>query len=219
MLKKLRMKAILGACTALFAAASVQAAIVSSTGNVEVLTGAPASVVEGQLADADKLRAFNEKQGFVLQQSLLVDYVSPLYTSAGFIAAGTVVDSHFLNFDVPANRPRTTRSGTVTFDGLILGLIFSNNYLDLSDPILGAVGTTYPTGVERRFFNETGDLFTVTGGQLTFNFTSRVNNNGIDQMRIVTASAAQPIPEPGTLALFGLAMVGLVGTARLKRRS
>ena len=209
-------KALLAASLALLGAASAQAAIVGYSGAVTVLGASPVSLLEGALESDTTVHAFNERQGLTLASALSVDFVPPSFTSAGSIAAGTRISSHIIHFDsVDGGRSPTGLTGSVTFDGQILGLIFNDPRLNATDSLLGAPGTAYPGGVVgRRFlFSEGSDVFSISGGQLTFNFTSFVSDGFIDQMRIVTAA----VPTPGSLALAGLGLLALGASARARR--
>lgn len=211
------------AATVLLAGASAQGAIVSGSGAVSVIS-APTSVAPGALESNTTVYAFNEKQGLVLTSALAVDFIPPLFASAGTIASGQKVDSHFVHFDRAGATGTNTLSGSVTFDGIILGLIFDNGSLDGTDGLLGSASTTYPaSGNPGRRFDfgpeASTDIFTISGGQLTFNFTSVTSGINIDQMRIVTATPAAPIPEPGSLVLAGLALLSLAGMRSRRKQS
>lgn len=209
-------KLIGAAALAVLGATTAHAAIVSQAGAVTLLGNAPASVLEGALESDTTVYAFNEKQGLTLSSGLLVNFVAPGFTSSGIIAAGTRVSSHFVHFDSVDDGISPARlTGSVSFDAPILGLIFSDARLNATDQLLGALGTTYPGGVAGRRFasGEAGDLFSISGGQLTFNFTSVVGDRFVDQMRVVTAA----VPTPGSLALAGVALLALAGVGR--RRS
>jgi hypothetical protein len=123
------------------------------------------------------------------------------------VVAGPV-SSHFIHLDFPT--PASV-IGTVTFNAPIIGVAFSDTFLDLSDAPCGALGTVYPTGFVGRGFNSVG-LISINANVLRFEF--RPTATGAldpEQVRVFTRG----VPEPGALALLGLG--GL--TALRRRRS
>jgi hypothetical protein len=158
-------------------ATGVFAAVQSTTPNM-VPIAPPSSVVEGQVEDNTDVYVFDEKQSIVLSSSLTPDIGST-------IPAGTVVSSHFVHFDAVGRfSPVQTGTGSVIFDGNILGLFTTNAGLSATDATFGATGTTYPTGQERKL--ETSgwiDIATPSGATLT---VTLYTNTGIDQIRVIT---------------------------------
>jgi hypothetical protein len=127
--------------------------------------------------------------------------------------------------------PRPTRSGTYTD---ILGVFFaprSNLYTDfLSMTISGAGSLGEPWEV--RIFGDYGYLETFAGvGNQVFSVSRQTRDilgfeflgtgtQGLDNLSIgeLTAGSFVATPEPGTLALFGLGLAGLVRAARKRAR-
>ena len=108
----------------------------------DVLASPPASVVDSSEAGGaanDHQQAFTERRGVVLPADLAVD--------GGVVAAGTVVDSHMIFFNVADGMPgRSSYRQTWTFDGPVLGVMSdANGALEAaSSELLGAPDTTYP---------------------------------------------------------------------------
>ncbi len=181
------------------------ASIVGTTGGVTPLGSPPAACGLGQLTGLTAY-AWDEKQNVPL--SLAVDMVnnpgSSLTPTPGAISG--VYSSHFLHFDgVPGVLGVT---GTITFSGPIVAVIFRSQLLDLSDSPAGAPTTIYPTGYPFRGQGSTPPSFiTVNSNVLSFNLNTIVPNNWVTQYRVITQS-----PAPGSAALLGIA--GLVGARR-----
>ena len=151
----------------------------SSRGDMAAIIDAPPSVYDDAFF-AHGMRGFDERQGVVLRDKLLVD--------GGSIAAGTVVDSHLIFLSPFPDHP--TRHVTVTwrFSGPVLG-VMSDTHCSLqmrSDPLLGKPGTQYPgrsafRGMELRL----GDHYEIAGEALIVTMT--VPQLG-DWIRVITAT-------------------------------
>jgi hypothetical protein len=205
-------------CTLLMAAPAA-AAISSVSGDVSVI-GAPASTLEGDLESDTQIFLFAGQSQVTLASALTVDVTSagtydnnnlpPLGGSQ--IAAGSLVESYFINLDVASGFQ--TLSGSVTFDSEILGVIVYTTTLEGgSDADLGSPTTTYiPAGSDdNRGLDFGPDSITLSSDLMTLSFTLRDNQTRVDQIRVITVST----PEPSTALLL---TTGLLGLAILGRR-
>jgi hypothetical protein len=175
--------------------------LISTTGQIDVLSSPPASVQRGQLQSNTNIFAFNEQARLTLSTAVSVDITSPgTYTTVasltpGTISAGTQVSSYFLHSD-PVNN-NAMFDGSVTFSTPILGVIVLSGTLSSSDAQLGATGTTYPT-------NDSGRGLELTAGQDFVTLSSNLRtltvhfftHDNVDEVRIITA-----VPEPSSLVL------------------
>ena len=185
------------------------AATISTTGDMTLIL-APPDVTLNAFESDTEIWIFDEVQNFVLAADLSVNFGG----SGGKISAGTRINSHFVHKDILGGL--ITLSGTATFDGTILGIIASPALLDASDSILGLVGTTYPTGLDRRGtqIGEGGasaDSIIFAGNTLTLTSES---SSRPDQLRVITAASVVPVP--AAVWLFGSGLIGLIGVARRK---
>jgi hypothetical protein len=163
-------------------ATGVFAAVTFVTGDMVFLYPPPASVVAGAHESNDEFYVFNEKQSIRLSSDLLTDDYET-------IPAGTSVNSHLVHFDpVGSPSPAVSVSGSVNFDGDILGLYHTNEGLDNTDSTFGLAGTTYPTGSNRKLdlSGSGADTVTVDGSNLAVDLHA---TTGIDQIRVITAGA------------------------------
>jgi CSLREA domain-containing protein len=119
--------------------------------------------------------------------------------SEGVIPAGTVVRSHLLHADrledfcCFASGDFAYFTATVTFDEEILGIVTSDARLDASD-LLGAAGTTYPTGWDDRGLDfalgpgtANDEFITLSADRRSITVRFHVGN-GLDEIRVVTAA-------------------------------
>jgi hypothetical protein len=171
-------------------ATGVFAAVTFVTGDMVFLSPPPASVVDGALESSDEVYVFNERQNVRLSSSLLTD-------DSETIPAGKFVNSHLVHFDPvgSSSSPVVSVSGSVNFDGEILGLFTTNDGLDNTDATFGLSGTQYPTG-ENRKLDEGGvnvDTATVDGSNLAVELRASF---GIDQVRVITVHQRAPTPGP-----------------------
>lgn len=186
----------LTAVTVVFASAgNVQADLIAG----QDIIAAPASVLDNAPGWTNNLQqAFNERQGVTLAADLAVD--------GGWIAGGTVVDSHmiFLNTAI-GDRNAFDQNVLWTFSDVVLGVMSDRRgrLERASNAILGAPGTMYPgafdyRGLERR------DSYTIVGNTITVSML--VSQPG-DWIRVITAAA------PGSL-LLGVLGVSICGWIR-----
>lgn len=151
----------------------------SSRGEAATIITAPASVYDDAFF-ANAMRGFDERQGVVLRQRLLVD--------GGAIAAGTAVDSHLIFLSPYPDHPTRHVAVSWRFSGPVLG-VMSDTHCELqmqSDALLGNPGTRYPgrsafRGMERRL----GDHYQIAAEIITVTMT--VPQLG-DWIRVITAT-------------------------------
>jgi hypothetical protein len=192
----------------------------SETGMIQIISPPP-SVKQGELMSDTVINTFAEHHELTLTSNVQVDdtkagtFTNDASLVGGTIASGTKVDSYL--FTSNPTSPSVTYDASVTFSSAILGVIVLSNSLDLTDTQLGHAGTKYPNGDGGRglelardqdFFTLSADLKT-----LTFHFFTHGN---VDEVRVITAAT---VPEPFSSALLGLGGFGLLGIARLRRKS
>ncbi len=204
----------------LVCASAASAGIVGVGGSV-VHIQAPASAEPNALTST-WIHAWNEKQGVVLEHSLVVNAAQPgtyqyeTDLSPAAIMSGTVVNSHYIHFDTPGE-DELILSGWVTFDAPILGVIAAGdnpgwNLLESTD-FLGAPGTLYPGGLKHRGLELPNgiDTFTISQDRMTLIIDQfRVVKPG-DHVRVIT----ETVPAPGAMTLAGLG--GLLALGRRRR--
>ncbi len=172
---------------------------------------------------------FEEKQDVTLGDPLSVDiglsgipgvYMTGDAYAPGVIPAGTEVSSFFVHFDTP-NVDHQSMQVVIQTDADILGVILTDSLLDDSDPILGAPGTTYPTGLALRgtTSDPTEGNDKVVIGYPADNYARTLIitfdvENVLDQIRVITV-----VPEPSSAALAFVAMVALGGAVWRRRRT
>lgn len=177
----------------------------SSAGFSGQITPAPGLVTDAAVTNQAQ-QGFNEQQ--------LVSLAADLAVDGGTIAQGTNVASHmiFLN-------KATSESGVLShigvewmFDGKILGVMSDpgGTLEAASNALLGAAGTIYPGAFGARGM-EGSDSYTIDGDKLTV--TMRVTQPG-DWIRVIT-----DVPEPASMALFGLGLMGLGFSRRRKNHA
>jgi len=188
-------------------AAPALASITSFSGSTTLLGSPPPACTPGTLQGFNA-HAWNEKQN-TLFTNLFVDESQNPGSNSGAIPAilNGPFDSHFLHFEpLPG---AIGASGTLTFSGTIVGVMFVNTSLDNSDVMCGSNTTLYPTTYPLRGLNSASTI-SYTGNVLTFNLWAAVPTNDLAQVRIIT----HPVPTPGAVALLGL---GGLAIARRRR--
>ncbi len=186
----------------------------SSAGVNASIIAAPAFAQNANLANQAQ-QGFNEAQGILTTVAHAID-------GGGSIAAGTNVNSHMIFLNKANSVGGTLSHGSVEweFDGIILGVMSDSlgNLEAASTFELGNAGTAYDAPFTARGLEAMGtgfsatDGYTVAGNKITVGM--RVTQPG-DWIRVVTATA---VPVPGTIALMGLGLVGLLGFGRRQRQ-
>lgn len=207
---KLSYLCALVATSALFAAPVAHAAVVNgnvtggtSLGSFELLVSPPAAAGPDAF-QSPNLIAFDEQQDVLLTSPLMV---GPSVT----IPAGVTVSSHYVAFDPSMG---STIQGSVLFDEPILAIVGAPPALNATEALFGAIGTTYSVapaiGPE---LPNADNIFVSMGNPSRLIFQAAANSPG-DQVRVLTGI----IPEPATITLMLLAMVGGVGVSRGDQR-
>lgn len=204
------MRYVLSGICVMAAGSSCFGAIVGTTG-AGLLVAPPPSLAPGVFANSTTVFVMNEKQG-VLFNGVIDKYLPTIGTPYVLSSATPVnpgpkwVNSHLIHFDNQGQPQAGIVTGTVTFDKAIIGVIFTNQRLDLSDAALGNPGTVYPFGVANRGFSSVIDTFTLLS-PWTLRFTL-ANGGAMDEIRVLT------LPTPGSVAFLGLGAAALVRRRR-----
>jgi plastocyanin len=198
-------------------AGGAKAAISSVSGQIVQISPPPSVMFDGDngaLESNDHMFTFEERQNVTLASDLATDISQPgTYgpdcgcnpLTPGSIAAGTTVSSVFVHAD-PVGSPSKPNvlQATVVTDSDILGIEVCGNAsphcgvngLDISDPILGAPGTLYPTDVFGRSMNFSTQkdflIWVIDNRTVMIQTATRQH---ADQIRIITKGT----PPPGTI--------------------
>ena len=165
--------------------------------------GSPNSVGNDNF-QSPNLFGFDENQNIVLGAGLSADILA-----GAPLVAGDTVASHYIFFD-----PLSTlhMMGTVNFAFAIVAVLTTTGTLAASD-FLANTGINYLNPTLRGL--EAGDFVTISGAQ-QITFDTSASSPG-DYIRVLTAfspSAVSSVPEPSTLALFTLGLVGFAASWR-----
>jgi hypothetical protein len=174
------------------------------------------------------LLAWDEQQNLTLASDLRIDRVAdetaPFIreeNGAFFIVAGTIVSSHYLQWD-PLGSSGTVE-GTVNLDSTVYGFITDTGRLADTDALLGLPGFDYNDFGARGL--EAQDFIEFAGSSVNVRWTA---SSPGDWTRLLTAfspgggdggngggNGGSSVPEPSTL---GLLVAGLLGTLAARRR-
>ena len=171
----------------------------------------------------------SDTQIFVFDEQQDIAFTDAQSLDFGNIADGTLVNSHYVQFD-PTSPSGSVGAGSITFDGPVLGVIVSTDFLNQG---LGAFGDSdsyfglatslgaYPTGLDpsARGLGSPDDDLLITLGSNTLVINSLDIPGGtaagnLDGFRVLTAATPVPVP-----TAFVLLTSALVGAGLLRRRT
>ena len=155
-----------------------------SGGLLRFLGSPPASADFGVNESSSQFTCFRERSAYTLPQSVSVDLVPS--GGGGTVPGGTVVDSFFLIFD-PVGHSSASISGTVTFSGEILGVIFRAGLLNKSDAICGSPTTTYPSSTGGRGVEEGEGKITIAADRQTLVISGMYSGGVGESVRVLVA--------------------------------
>lgn len=193
----------------------------SSAGTAAAIIAAPPNALDDIVFNTG-MEGFNEAQGVVTTVAHATD--------GGFIPLGTRVNSHMIFLNSQGTASLSHFSVAWTFDGAIIGVMSdSNGNLEAASTFeLGAPGTNYTVTFSgsgpaapfaaRGLEANDGEGDGPNDGYMLINpFTLLVGmyvTEPGDWIRVVTAT---PVPEPSSLVIFGLGMLGLGMLLRRRR--
>lgn len=179
--------------------------------------GLPNSVGNNTFQDPN-LYGFNEEQNITITSTLLTDVGITL-------TSGMTVASHYIFFDPEGS---TSVIGTVDFDSEVLAIMTSTVNLANTD-FLANTGVNYLNPALRGL--ELGDSIWISGtNQISLEWVASTPG---DYVRVLTdwspggetdlsPGGEVPVPEPSTIALMSIGLVGLLGGAakrKLKKKA
>ena len=136
-----------------------------------------------------------EERSDTLDQTLMVDALvtGPLSLNAGnqgsnsTLPIGTSFTSFLLNFDPTSNNSGVLESisGSVGFDQRIIGVIFDQGLLQMSDFELGSIGN-YGNAGDRGLIFDGSDFLTISADRLALSFSLAIPGNEMLQFRVLT---------------------------------
>lgn len=183
-----------------------QAAIISVSGDA-FIDSFPSGL------DLHEFRAENELARVIDEKLGIFATTDAISTFAGPDIDNLFVDSHMIHYD-PIGQVSTSVFGRVTFNSLILAVYTSADALRETDSIFGLDSVSYPTTIGVRGI-DSQDGLVISDNWIEFRLTTA----RIDSFRVITQSLQPfPVPEPGTLALLGIGLVGM-GLARRRKQT
>jgi len=202
--------------SSLFAVGTAQAGLISPTGDISNLN------LRWGKTESNQIQTFNEAQNvqvnenqiqvdFLLGDNFFVgDSIRGIYNSnkSLSLAAGNY-NSHLLHFDPLGISSGSIFNASISFEEEIVAIILGGRTLNATDGVFGGIGTTYQQNNSRRL--ERHDFLTFKSANTLTLDRLAVGKYWIDNARVIT----QAVPEPGSMTLFGLGLIGLIGTRTL----
>lgn len=183
--------------------------IIDTTGAVNVVIPEPPNndFRTNQTGEDDTvIRAFVEQQAILLPKLFPVS-VSLAGTSSKAnsnlsnlsLPKNGIIDTYYVHFD-PVGKPSKLvyAEGSITFDAIVLGLVFGNAKLNTTNEITPLAGVLYPVDGEVEL-NDEGTFVTLSADRKTVSF-GLAATSGSDNIRIATAT---PNLIPGDANLNG----------------
>ncbi len=195
--------------------AHVDAGIVSTSGDVVSPTERPSDVRPGAHTGDQVISVLQERTD-QLNDALPVDispYSSQTYGKGGLttgfdgtLDAGILLTSYLLHFD-PQSDPNTTQTtlGSVTFDRPIRGIIFTDESLQKTDPLLGTIGQ-YP--IANRNADLENDTLALSDDLRTLTLTLNATAQEIIELRVLTSAILGDANSDGMVDIMDLAILG-----------
>ncbi|MCC6676092.1 MAG: hypothetical protein IT436_03010 [Phycisphaerales bacterium] len=203
------MKCLLSCFAAALICTRAGAAIIGVSGGVTLLPTPPAGPTS--LLSPPFAFAWDEQQNISVT-SLSMDmgagpWVAPPAAPTTYTG---LISSHMIHWTT--DHSGISASGSVQFNGPIIGVIFDGTRLAMSDPVCGLPPTVYLSGHPGRLLDigSTVRILPGTLDTLHFDFISSSPAHEFTEVRVITA-----VPAPGAMALLGAG--GLVAARRLRR--
>jgi arylsulfatase A-like enzyme len=172
---------------------SVNAGVRTLAGQATVPSFRPSSVALNS-AQSSSLLVMEERSD-VLSNNLAVNALvtGPLAIGSAnqnltaTLNAGTEFTSYLLHFDPASNNGSIAESvsGSINFAEKIIGVVFGQSLLSLSDPALGSVGN-YGLETDRGLSFDGSDFLSVSADQHTLNFGISIPGDELLQFRVLT---------------------------------
>ena len=142
------------------------------------------------------------------------NFITDLGNGDYLIKAGTIVFSHYLQWD-PGNGSLSTVSATINLDSQVFAFITSDLNLFASDALLGLPGLDYNDFTNRGL--ESNDVTTFNGENADIRW--QASSPG-DWTRLITAyspEAPTSVPEPASVLLLSTWLLGMGFSSRKKK--
>lgn len=201
---------LVGQASAAIVSGSVPGTTTHAAGSTFSVLGAGATAVGGN-ADflSRNVYGLNEKQSVTVG-------AGGQAVQGGTIAAGTKVDSHLIF----ANLQNTGAvRAVIQFASKVLGVIVKKSPLITSNAVYGRGNVTYNGSALNNWGMESGYVYAGFTEGVSISRTNEITFTAaginVDSVRVLTAEL---VPEPGSIAILGVATVAFVGAARRRRR-